>query len=147
MNRQNSFRPAESDSLEPDGYPATRWTSRRCAQTTDPIFCGWIVVGVAFILLAISAGITYSTPVMFPFFETDFTIGRGQAAFVFSCSQVMAFVVGPFAGSLAEKLGPRMVVGGGLSVLAAGRLGSALAQSYGELVFSYGGRVLTSPVL
>jgi MFS family permease len=73
-----------------------------------------------------------------PFFETDFTIGRGQAAFVFSCSQVMAFVVGPFAGSLAEKLGPRMVVGGGLSVLAAGLLGSALAQSYGELVFSYG---------
>ncbi len=101
-------------------------------------FYGWIVVCAAFILLTISAGITYSTPVMFPFFETDFTIGRGQAAFVFSCSQVMAFVVGPFAGSLAEKLGPRMVVGGGLSVLAAGLLGSALAQSYGELVFSYG---------
>jgi hypothetical protein len=102
------------------------------------LFYGWIVVGAAFILLAISAGIAYSTPMMFPFFETDFTIGRGQAAFVFSCGQVMAFVVGPFAGSLAEKLGPRMVVGGGLSVLAAGLLGSALAQSYGELVFSYG---------
>jgi MFS family permease len=101
-------------------------------------FYGWIVVCAAFILLTISAGITYSTPVMFPFFETDFTIGRGQAAFVFSCSQVTAFVVGPFAGSLAEKLGPRMVVGGGLSVLAAGLLGSALAQSYGQLVFSYG---------
>jgi len=101
-------------------------------------FYGWIIVCAAFILLTISAGITYSTPVMFPFFETDFTIGRGQAAFVFSCSQLMAFVVGPFAGSLAEKLGPRMVVGGGLSVLAAGLLGSALAQSYGELVFSYG---------
>src|SRR6266700_3722215 len=93
-------------------------------------FYGWIVVCAAFILLTISAGIIFSTPVMFPFFEADFTIGRGQAALVFSCSQVMAFVVGPFAGSLAEKLGPRM--------LAAGLLGSALAQSYGELVFSYG---------
>ena len=102
------------------------------------LFCGWIVVGAAFILLTISAGITYSTPVMFPFFETNFTVDGGQAAFVYSCSQVMAFVVGPFAGSLAEKLGPRMLVGGGLSVLATGLLGSALAQSYGELVFSYG---------
>jgi hypothetical protein len=27
----------------------------------------------------------------------------------FSCSQTMPFVIGPIAGSLAEKLGPRVV--------------------------------------
>jgi OFA family oxalate/formate antiporter-like MFS transporter len=102
------------------------------------ILYGWIVVWAAFTLLMISSGITYSTPVIFRFFEADFTIGRGQAAFIFSCSQVMAFVMGPFAGSLAEKHGPRVVVGGGLLVLAAGLLGAALARSYGELVVSYG---------
>jgi MFS transporter, OFA family, oxalate/formate antiporter len=101
-------------------------------------FYGWIVVGAAFILLTMSAGITYSTPVMFPFFETDFTIGRGQAAFVFSCSQVMAFVIGPIAGALAEKLGPRVVVGGGLFLSAAGLLGAALAKSYVSLIFWHG---------
>ena len=57
---------------------------------------------------------------MFPFFETDFAIGKGQAAFVFSCSQLLAFLTAPIAGALAEKLGPRVVVGGGLLLLAAG---------------------------
>jgi MFS transporter, OFA family, oxalate/formate antiporter len=101
-------------------------------------FYGWIIVCAAFILLTISAGITYSIPVIFPFFETDFAIGRGQAGFVFSCSQVTAFVIGPIAGSLAEKFGPRVVVGGGLFLSAAGLLGAALAKSYVSLVIWYG---------
>jgi MFS family permease len=102
------------------------------------LFYGWIVVWAAFTLLMIQSGISYSTPVLFRYFEADFAIGTGQAAFLFSCSQVMAFVMGPFAGSLAEKHGPRIVVGGGLLVFAAGLLGAALARSYGELVVSYG---------
>jgi MFS family permease len=101
-------------------------------------FYGWTIVGAAFVLLTMSAGITYSTPVLFRFFETDFTIGRGQAAFLFSCSQVVAFGVGPIAGTLAEKFGPRLVVGGGLVLSAAGLLGAALAKSYLPLVFCYG---------
>jgi MFS family permease len=102
------------------------------------IFHGRIVVCVAFILLTISAGITSSTLVMLPFFEADLTIGRGQAAFVFSCSVVVALVIGPIAGSLAEKLGSRVVVGGGLFLSAAGLAGAALAKSYVPLVFWYG---------
>jgi len=67
-------------------------------------FYGWVIVWAAFTLLMIQSGIGYSTPVPFRFFEADFTIGRRQAAFIFSCSQVMAFVMGPFAGSLALSL-------------------------------------------
>jgi MFS family permease len=113
-------------------------TTSECRGGRSGIFYGWIVVGAAFTLLMIQSGITYSTPVIFRFFEADFTIGRGQAAFIFSSSQVMAFVMGPFAGSLAEKFGPRVVVGAGLLALATGMLGAALAHSYGELVVSYG---------
>src|SRR5215475_8633103 len=102
------------------------------------LFYGWIVVWAAFTLLMIQSGISYSTPVLFHYFEADFAIGRGQAAFLFSCSQIMAFAMGPFAGSLAEKHGPRIVVGGGLLIFAAGLLGAALARSYGELVVSLG---------
>jgi MFS transporter, OFA family, oxalate/formate antiporter len=140
VNRQKPCRSAENEFLDRNGHPASRWISRRCTKMTDPAFFmdGWIVVGAAFILLTMSAGITYSTPVMFPFFETDFTIGRGQAAFVFSCSQVTAFVIGPIAGALAENLGPRVVVEGGLFFSAAGLLGAALAKSYVALVFWHG---------
>jgi MFS family permease len=102
------------------------------------IFYGWIIVWAAFVLLTISSGITYSTPVLFRFFEAEFAIGRGQAAFIFSCSQVMAFLAAPVAGSLAEKHGPRLVVGAGLVLLALGLLGAAQATSYGFLLGCYG---------
>jgi hypothetical protein len=35
------------------------------------ILYGWIVAYVAFVILTMLAGITYSTPLMFPFFEAD----------------------------------------------------------------------------
>lgn len=105
------------------------------------IFYGWIIVWAAFVLLAIFAGITYSTPVLFRFFEAEFAIGRGQAALIFSLSQLITFVVGPMAGSLAEKHGPRLVVGGGLAVLALGLLGASRSSSYGQLLAWYGGIV------
>ncbi len=102
------------------------------------IFYGWVVVWAAFVLLMIVAGVTYSTPAMFRFFEPDFGIGRGQSAFIFAFSQVMAFLVGPAAGSLAEKHGPRVVAGGGLLLMSAGLLGAAMARSYVPLLLCYG---------
>ena len=42
--------------------------------------------GPAFVLLMLSSGITYSTPVLFHLFEADFGIERGQAAFVVGLS-------------------------------------------------------------
>ena len=102
------------------------------------IFYGWVIVAATFVLLMINAGITYSTPVLFRFFETDFTIGRAEAAFLFSCSQVLAFVAGPFAGGLAERAGPRVAVGSGLLLMITGLLGASLAPSYVILVICYG---------
>ena len=72
-------------------------------ETRSSLFYGWVIVGATFVLLMIMSGITYSTPVLFRFFEADFAIGRAQAAFLFSCSQLLAFVAGPFAGGLVER--------------------------------------------
>jgi hypothetical protein len=45
---------------------------RRCMEMSDrAIFYVWIVAWGAFVLLTMLAGITYSTPMMFPFFEAD----------------------------------------------------------------------------
>src|SRR5437660_8921050 len=102
------------------------------------LFDGWVIVGATFVLLMIMSGITYSTPVLFRFFEADFAIGRAQAAFLFSCSQLLAFVAGPFAGGFVERVGPRVVVGSGLLVMAGGLIGASAASSYLPLVICYG---------
>src|SRR5438067_12398871 len=113
-------------------------TTATAQETRSSLFYGWIIVGAAFVLLTIMSGVTYSTPVLFRFFEADFAIGRAQAAFLFSCSQVMAFLAGPVAGGLAERAGPRVAVGGGLLLMAAGLSGAATASSYPTLVMFYG---------
>jgi MFS transporter, OFA family, oxalate/formate antiporter len=64
-----------------------------------------------------------------------------QAAFLFSVSQVAAFLVGAVAGGLAEKYGPHVVVGGGVFAMAVGLVGAAMASSYAMLVVSYGAAV------
>ncbi len=102
------------------------------------VFYGWVIVWAGFVLLTLSAGITYSTPVLFRFFEADFGIGRAQAAFIFSVSQLTAFIIGPIAGSLAEKFGPRATVGGGVALLGLGLFGASFAQSYLPLVICFG---------
>jgi len=111
------------------------------AREKGGFFYGWTIVGATFVLLMIMSGITYSTPVLFRFFEADFAIGRAQAALLFSVSQVAAFVVGAATGSLAEEYGPRVVVGGGVLAMAVGLVGAATATSYTMLVVSYGAAV------
>src|SRR5437764_13449797 len=103
-------------------------TTATAQETRSSLFYGWIIVGATFVLLMIMSGITYSTPVLFRFFEADFAIGRAQAAFLFSVSQVAAFLVGAVAGGLAEKCGPRLVVGGGVLAMAVGLVGAAMAS-------------------
>jgi len=45
---------------------------RRCMEMSDrAIFYLWIVAWGAFVLLTMLASITYSTPMMLPFFEAD----------------------------------------------------------------------------
>jgi len=110
-------------------------------QEKATFFYGWTIVGATFVLLMIMSGITYSTPVLFRFFEADFAIGRAQAALLFSVSQVAAFVAGAATGSLSEEYGPRVVVGGGVLAMAVGLVGAATATSYTMLVVSYGAAV------
>ena len=114
-----------------------RNNTRNSIRTTG-VFYGWVIVAAGFVLLTLSAGITYSTPVLFRFFEADFDIGRGQAAFIFSFSQLTAFVVGPIAGSLSQKFGPRPVVGGGVALLALGLFGASFANGYLPLIVCFG---------
>ena len=98
---------------------------------------GSIIIASAFLVLMISSGITYSTAVVFRFIETELGIGRGQSAFVFASSQFVTFIVGPFAGALEERVGPRIVVTGGIALLCAGSLGAARRTSYPALLLWY----------
>ena len=105
------------------------------------MYYGWLIVAAAFALLAISAGVTYSSPLLFKVLETELGIGRGEAAFLFAGSQFITFMIGPKAGDLADRYGPRAVATGGVALLSLGLVGVSRATSYEGLLLSFVGLI------
>ncbi len=84
------------------------------------IFPGWYVVGAAHVLLALIFGAAYSFGAFFASIQEGFQAGSSSTASVFSFTALIYYVVGVFAGSLADRSSTRLVVGMGVVLLALG---------------------------
>lgn len=77
-------------------------------------FYGWIIVGVAFLSMAIWQGIRSSFSVFYSYLVDEFLWGRGEAALAQSIGFIMYMVSVPFIGGLIDRFGPRKVVAPGV---------------------------------
>lgn len=84
-----------------------------------PFFYGWVVVGVAFITMAIGVNARTSFSLLFPPILDEFGWSRGTIAATFSIGFVVSTIITPFIGTMMDRFGPRLVVplGGLLSSL------------------------------
>jgi len=71
---------------------------------------GWIIVGVSFITLALADGVWYSFSVFFVALLGEFGWSRSIAAGAFSLFVIVHSLIGPFAGSMVDRFGPRRVI-------------------------------------
>lgn len=94
------------------------------------IFAGWWVVAGAFICMLTGYMVAYSFAAFFAVLEAEFGAQRGETSLVFSISAFLYFLLGLPAGLIADRLGPRPVVAGGLLVIS---LGLVLAAGAGAL--------------
>ena len=69
----------------------------------------WIIVGVSFVTLGISTTITYSFSIFFVALLKEFSWSRSITAGAFSLFWILYGTIGPFAGSLVDRFGPRKV--------------------------------------
>jgi MFS family permease len=90
------------------------------------IFPGWCVVGGTFLVLTVGFGTAYAFAAFFVPLSTEFHATRGETALVFSIAALLYFSLGLPAGLIADRIGPRPVVVGGMLVVA---LGALLASS------------------
>ncbi|MEM7250247.1 MAG: MFS transporter [Pseudomonadota bacterium] len=101
-------------------------------------FYGWSMVGAVFAVLFLIFGAAYSFSAVFPALATEFNASRGAVSLVFSIGAFLYFAIGIGAGPLADRFGPRWVVGFGIAIVAVGLVIAALAEDLWQVYAGYG---------
>src|SRR5260370_15206433 len=96
------------------------------------IFPGWWVVAGAFLCMVTGFAVAYSFAAFFGALESEFGARRSETSLVFSISAFLYFQLGFPAGLIADRIGPRPVVLGGLLLVAIGLVAAAQAGSLWE---------------
>lgn len=102
------------------------------------IFAGWWVVAGAFLCMLTGFAVAYSFAAFFGALESEFAARRGETSLVFSICAFLYFILGLPAGMIADRIGPRPVVFGGLMLIAAGLVLAAGATSLWQIYLGYG---------
>jgi MFS family permease len=97
-----------------------------------------VVVWACFGSLALIFGVSYSFAAFFASFAAEFAAQRADVALVFGLCGLIYFVLGVGGGMLADRFGPRAVCMAGMVFIAAGLLGTSLAQSMATVYLCYG---------
>jgi MFS family permease len=85
-----------------------------------PFYYGWLIIGVAFVTMAISVNARTAFSLLLPPLLDEFEWGRGLVAGAFSFGFLVSAVLSPIAGRVMDRHGPRVVIGGGVCMMAAG---------------------------
>ncbi len=85
-----------------------------------PFFYGWVVIGTAFITMAIGVNARTAFSLLFPPILDEFGWTRGAVAGVFSAGFIASMVFAPITGILLDKYGPRWMMPVGAILTAIG---------------------------
>lgn len=112
--------------------PTTRLASRL------PFFYGWVIIGVAFVSMAIGVNARTAFSLIFPPILDEFGWERGETAGAFSFGFLVSAALGPFLGRAMERYGPVPVMQTGVLSAGAGMLLASIASSLWEIYLSLG---------
>jgi len=87
-----------------------------------PFFYGWLIIGVAFVTMAISVTARTAFSLLLPPLIDEFGWDRGLAAGAFSFGFLFTAVISPVVGRVMDRRGPRLVILGGVGLLGSGLL-------------------------
>lgn len=108
------------------------------SETREKLYYGWVVVGVAFMVMFVNYGVRATQTVLIKGFSQELDIGRGAASLPFTvCVLVYAFLA-PVTGRLVDRYGPRWVMVGGALISGLGLWMCSRAGSLFALVFFFG---------
>jgi MFS family permease len=95
---------------------ARHWSSRL------PFYYGWLIIGIAFVTMAIGVTARTAYSLLMPPLIDEFGWERGLAAGAFSFGFLVSAVLSPIVGWVVDTRGPRIVILTGALLLTAGLL-------------------------
>lgn len=98
------------------GAAELKWPARL------PFYYGWLIIGVAFITMAISVTARTAFSLLLPPLIAEFGWNSGLVAGAFSFGFLVSAVLSPFVGRLMDRHGPRIVIETGVVLMTTGLL-------------------------
>jgi MFS family permease len=96
-------------------------TSRKPTWPTRlPFYYGWVIIGIAFVTMAIGVTVRTSFSLLLPPLTAEFGWDRGQIAGAFSFGFLASAVIAPLSGRLMDRYGPRPVILTGVCLISGG---------------------------
>jgi MFS family permease len=90
------------------------WSSRL------PFYYGWLIVGIAFVTMAIAVTARTAFSLLLPPLTDEFGWDRGLVAGAFSFGFLVSAVLSPIFGRIMDSYGPRVVIGSGVCLMSLG---------------------------
>jgi MFS family permease len=87
-----------------------------------PFYYGWLIVGTAFVTMAIGVTGRTAFSLLMPALIDEFKWDRGLAAGAFSFGFLVSAILSPFVGRVMDARGPRIVILTGVALMSAGLL-------------------------
>ena len=87
-----------------------------------PFYYGWLIVGIAFVTMAIGVTGRTAFSLLLPPLIDEFKWDRGLAAGAFSFGFLISAILSPFVGRVMDTRGPRIVILTGVALMSAGLL-------------------------
>jgi len=103
-----------------------------------PFFYGWLIVGIAFVTMAVAVSARTAFSLLLPPLLDEFGWERGLAAGAFSFGFAVSAVLSPFVGRLVDRSGPRVVIESGVALVALGMFFAPFMQSAWQLYATLG---------
>ena len=85
-----------------------------------PFYYGWLIVGIAFVTMAIAVTARTAFSLLLPPLIAEFGWDRGLVAGAFSFGFLVSAVVSPMTGRFMDRRGPRLVIGSGVILTSIG---------------------------
>jgi MFS family permease len=105
---------------------------------TSRLFYGWVVAGVAFVVMIVCFGVQYSFGVFFKPLIAEFGWTRAATSGIFSLYMVVRAVFSIVMGYCCDRRGPRLTVGIGGVSMGLGLLFISRSETIWQLYFFYG---------
>jgi MFS family permease len=108
------------------------WSSRL------PFYYGWVIVGIAFVTMAIGVTARTAFSLLLPPLINEFGWDRGLVAGAFSFGFLVSAALSPIAGQIMDRHGPRVVIESGVCLMAGGLLTAPAIEKPWQLYATLG---------